>query len=76
MRRLARRAREARAALRAAALAQAKRTVDAAETLAGEYQDHKRTQADVYAELRRAFPWLNKDLAIRLGDYGFLLAIM
>jgi hypothetical protein len=75
--RLARRARNASAARRAAALAQARRAVAAAEALAREYQDKKRTQAGVYAELRRKFPWLGGgDPAVRLGDYGYFLVIM
>lgn len=75
--RVARRARGASEAERAAALAQAGRAVAAAEALAGEYQDGKRAQADVYAELQRKFPWLaDGDLAVRLGNYGYHLVIM
>jgi len=75
--RISRRARGASEAERAAALAQAGRAVAAAEALAREYQDGKRAQADVYAELRSKFPWLaNDDLAVRLRDFGYFLAIM
>jgi hypothetical protein len=75
--RVARRARGASKAERAAALAQARRTVAVAAVLAGEYQDGKRAQSDVYAELQRKFPWLaDGDLAVRLGDYGYYLVIM
>jgi hypothetical protein len=75
--RVARRARGAGGAERAAALEQAGMAVAAAEAMASQYQKGERTQADVYAELRCKFPWLAKnDLAVRLGDYGFHLVIM
>ena len=75
--RLSRRARNASTAERVAALRQARRAVAAAEALAREYQDKKRTQPEVYTELRRRFPWLGDgDLADRLGDYGYFLVIM
>lgn len=80
--RLAKRARQASQAERAAALLQAGRAVEAAESLAREYQDGKRTQADCVAELRRRFPWLDDgapkagDLAVRLANFGYYLVIM
>jgi len=75
--RLARRARRASERERATAIRQATRAVAAAEAYAREYQDGKRTQVEVVAELRRKFPWLgDDDLAERLGSYGYYLVIM
>jgi hypothetical protein len=67
---------------RTAALAEAKRAVGIAELLAREYQEGTRTQKEIIAELRRQFPWLDKegwfkgDLAAQLGAFGYYLVIM
>jgi hypothetical protein len=67
---------------RMAALAEAKRAVAAAESLAREYQAHQRSQNAAVAELRRLFPWLDTtdaggaDLAVELGHFGYYLVIM
>jgi hypothetical protein len=66
---------------RVAALAEAKRAVAAAESLAREYQADRRSQKAAVAELRRLFPWLDTgdggaDLAAKLGHFGYYLVIM
>jgi len=67
---------------RMAALAEAKRAVAVAESLAREYQADRRGQKAVVAELRRLFPWLDTrdaggaDLATKLGHFGYYLVIM
>jgi len=67
---------------RTAALAEAKRAVAAAESLAREYQANRRSQKAAVAELRRLFPWLNTDgagsadLAAKLGHFGYYLVLM
>jgi hypothetical protein len=66
---------------RTAALAEAKRAVAAAESLAREYQANRRSQKAAVAELRRLFPWLDTgdsgaDLAAKLGHFGYYLVIM
>ncbi len=67
---------------RAAALVEAARAVAAAEALAREYQEGRRSQNAAVAELRRRFPWLDTtdadgaDLAARLGSFGYYLVIM
>ena len=64
---------------RATALAEAKRAVTAAESLAREYEAGQRSQKAAVAELRRLFPWLDVgggDLAAQLGQFGYYLAIM
>ncbi len=67
---------------RTAALAEAKRAVLAAESLAREYQADRRSQKAVVAELRRLFPWLDTGdggsakLAAKLGHFGYYLVIM
>lgn len=77
---MADRARGADAGAQAAALAEAERAVGAAAALAQEYQDGRRTQAEVIVELRRRFPWLDGDvggnLAARLGHFGYYVVIM
>ena len=80
--RLAARAPESTDLDRAAALAEAKRAVVAAESLAREHQADRRTQKAAVAELRRLFPWLDAgdggsaNLAARLGHFGYYLVIM
>jgi hypothetical protein len=67
---------------RAAALSEAKRAVELAESLAHEYEAGKRKQKEIIAELRRALPWLDKegwfrgDLAARLAGFGYYCVIM
>ena len=80
--RLQERASEATDTERSAALAEAKRAVAAAESLAREYEAGRRSQKAVVAELRRLFPWLDTtnaggaDLAAQLGHFGYYLVIM
>jgi hypothetical protein len=67
---------------RTAALAEAKRAVAAAESLAREYQAGQRSQKNAVAELRRLFAWLDTpdagaaDLAAKLAHFGYYLVIM
>ena len=67
---------------RAASLTEVKRAVSAAETLAREYEAHRRSQRDAVGKLREMFPWLadaaggREDLAAELGAFGCYLISM
>lgn len=68
------------ASMRREALVEARRAVQVAESLAGEYVAKQRTQSAAEAELRRRVPWLDAlgdggALATQLGSFGFYLAI-
>jgi hypothetical protein len=65
---------------REAAMAEAHRAVEKAESLAREYVDGTRTQDAAEFELQGQFAWLadpalGDDLTKRLGSYGYFLAI-
>lgn len=63
---------------RAAALAEARRAVAAAEVLGHAYVAGQRSQESAIAELVERFPWLGPredGLADRLGSRGYYLAI-